>query len=88
VGEDGEVTRFYRPGDSIVGCLRDLKKLWRKDDTDDERTVARIISKSGIIRDLVAIVEEVSDRGPWGMKVGLMAGALPSCPRVAWPSCP
>lgn len=67
-------SKIYRPGDSIVGCLRDLKKLWRKDDTDDERTVARIFSRSGIIRELVAILEEVSERGAWGAKVGLMAG--------------
>ncbi|KAJ7786448.1 timeless protein-domain-containing protein [Mycena metata] len=33
----------YRMGDEVSGCLKDLKKLWRKDDTDDERTVARIL---------------------------------------------
>ena len=74
----GETTKIYRPGDSIVGCLKDLKKLWRKDDTDDERTVARIFARSGVIRDLVAILEEVSERGAWGIKVGLMAGQLTS----------
>lgn len=72
--ESGETVKQYRPGDSVVGCLRDLKKVWRKDDTDDERTVARIFSKSGIVRDLVAIVEEVSERGVFGLKVGMLAG--------------
>lgn len=56
-----------------MGCLRDLKKLWRKDDTDDERSVARVFARIGAIRDLVDIVEEVSERGSWGYKVGLMA---------------
>ncbi|OCH83690.1 hypothetical protein OBBRIDRAFT_742835 [Obba rivulosa] len=32
----------YRLGDECYGCLKDLKKIWHKDDTDDERTVARI----------------------------------------------
>jgi replication fork protection complex subunit Tof1/Swi1 len=32
----------YVIGDEAGGCLKDLKKLWRKDDTDDERTVARL----------------------------------------------
>ncbi|KAF9001196.1 timeless protein-domain-containing protein [Cyathus striatus] len=37
----GNETGEYRMGDEVTGCLRDLKKLWRKDETDDERTVAR-----------------------------------------------
>ncbi|KAL7415832.1 timeless protein-domain-containing protein [Mrakia frigida] len=81
--ETGLTSKIYRPGDSIVGCLRDLKKLWRKDDTDDERTVARIFSRSGIIRELVAILEEVSERGAWGTKVGLMAADLLAA--MTWP---
>ncbi|KAG5220556.1 Topoisomerase associated factor [Salix suchowensis] len=32
--EDGR----YRLGDEVTSCLKDLKKLWRKDDTDDERS--------------------------------------------------
>ncbi|KAJ7170342.1 timeless protein-domain-containing protein [Mycena crocata] len=39
------------------GCLKDLKKLWRKDDTDDERTVARIFwEKRVLLNDLIPIL--------------------------------
>ncbi|QRW13593.1 topoisomerase 1-associated factor 1 [Ceratobasidium sp. AG-Ba] len=38
----------YVPGDDCLGCLKDLKKLWRKDDTDDERTVARMFWDEGV----------------------------------------
>lgn len=71
----GETTKVYRPGDSILGCLKDLKRIWRHDDEDVERTVARIFAKTGLIRELVTIVEEVSERGAFGKKVGLMAGS-------------
>lgn len=63
----------YRPGDSILAVLKDLKKLWRKDDSDDERTVARCMHKSGLMRELIAILVEMTDRGDWGRKVALVA---------------
>jgi hypothetical protein len=63
----------YRPGDSVRLVLKDLKKLWRKDDTDDERTVARCMAKSGLMGELVALVVECADRGEWGRKVSLVA---------------
>ena len=43
--EDGQ----YRLGDEVDGwCLKDLK-LWRKEDTDDERTVARIFWETRVL---------------------------------------
>jgi replication fork protection complex subunit Tof1/Swi1 len=63
----------YRPGDSILAVLKDLKKLWRKDDSDDERTVARCMYKSGLMRELIAILVEMTERGDWGRKVALVA---------------
>ncbi|KAH7883094.1 timeless protein-domain-containing protein [Phlebopus sp. FC_14] len=51
--EDG----VYRMGDEVNACLRDLKKLWRRDDTDDERTVARIFWDTRVLpNDLIPIL--------------------------------
>ncbi|KAH7910734.1 timeless protein-domain-containing protein [Hygrophoropsis aurantiaca] len=48
----------YRLGDSVAGCLRDLKKLWRLDDSDERRIVARIFWESRVfVGDLVPILE-------------------------------
>lgn len=69
----GKYETVYRPGDSILAVLKDLKKLWRKDDSDDERTVARCMHRSGLMRELIAILVEMTDRGEWGRKVALVA---------------
>lgn len=54
----------YRLGDEVYGCLKDLKKFWRKDDTDDERTVARILWASRVLpNDLVPIILETAGKG-------------------------
>jgi replication fork protection complex subunit Tof1/Swi1 len=54
----------YRLGDEAYGCLKDLKKFWRKDDTDDERTVARILWASRVLpNDLVPIILETAGKG-------------------------
>ncbi|OSD01035.1 timeless-domain-containing protein [Trametes coccinea BRFM310] len=55
----------YRLGDECYGCLKDLKKFWRKDDTDDDRTVARIFWATGVLsNDLVPILLETAGKGP------------------------
>ncbi|KAI0293651.1 timeless protein-domain-containing protein [Multifurca ochricompacta] len=54
----------YRLGDEVYGCLKDLKKYWRKDDTDDERTVARILWASRVLpNDLIPIILETAGKG-------------------------
>ncbi|KAI0657606.1 timeless-domain-containing protein [Cubamyces menziesii] len=54
----------YRLGDECYGCLKDLKKFWRKDDTDDDRTVARIFWSTGVLsNDLVPILLETAGKG-------------------------
>lgn len=54
----------YRLGDECYGCLKDLKKFWRKDDTDDERTVARIFWETRLLpNDLLPILMETAGRG-------------------------
>ncbi|KAG6865098.1 hypothetical protein C0991_005153 [Blastosporella zonata] len=55
---------IYRLGDEVNGCLKDLKKLWRKDDTDDERTVARIFWETRVLpNDLIPILLETAGKG-------------------------
>ncbi|KAF8622383.1 hypothetical protein AX15_007037 [Amanita polypyramis BW_CC] len=54
----------YRLGDEALSCLKDLKKLWRKDDDDDERTVARIFYKTRVLpNDLVPILLLTAGKG-------------------------
>ena len=51
----------YVLGDECYGCLKDLKKFWRKDDTDDERTVARIFWTARVLpNDLLYLRREVA----------------------------
>lgn len=69
----GVFESIYRPGDSVLAVLKDLKKLWRKDDSDDERTVARCMAKGGLMKELIALLVECTDRGDWGRKVALVA---------------
>lgn len=69
----GKYETIYRPGDSVLAVLKDLKKLWRKDDSDDERTVARCMHRAGLMRELLALMVECTDRGDWGRKVALIA---------------
>ena len=58
--EDG----IYSLGDECYGCLKDLKKFWRKDDTDDDRTVARIFWETRVLpNDLVPILLETAGKG-------------------------
>ncbi|OCF79113.1 topoisomerase 1-associated factor 1 [Kwoniella mangroviensis CBS 8886] len=81
--ESGKFETVYRPGDSVLGVLKDLKKLWRKDDEDDERTVARCMAKAGLMRELIALLVECTDRGDWGRKVALLACDLIAA--LTWP---
>ncbi|KAL7421130.1 Topoisomerase 1-associated factor 1 [Cryptotrichosporon argae] len=79
---DGMET-VYRPGDSVLAVLKDLKKLWRKDDADDERTVARCMARAGLMKELIALVGECTPRGDWGRKIALMACDLMAA--LTWP---
>lgn len=54
----------YRMGDEVMGCLRDLKKLWRMDDTDDERAVARVFWETRVLsNDLVPVLLATAGKG-------------------------
>ncbi|KAF5325413.1 hypothetical protein D9619_010000 [Psilocybe cf. subviscida] len=60
----GHEEERYVMGDQALACLKDLKKLWRKDETDDERTVARLFYEMRLLpNDLVAILLETAGKG-------------------------
>lgn len=60
-----ELQRLYKLGDECLGCLKDLKKFWRLDEDDEDRTVARILHDSQILpNDLLPILTslELNDK--------------------------
>ncbi|KAJ9122390.1 hypothetical protein QFC22_001812 [Naganishia vaughanmartiniae] len=77
------VQSTYLPGDSCLAVLRDLKKLWRKDDTDDERTVFRCFYRCHLARELVALIDECVGRGDHERKIALAAADLLAA--LTWP---
>jgi replication fork protection complex subunit Tof1/Swi1 len=75
--------RVYEMGDSCLGCLRDLKKFWRKDDMDDERTVARIFWETRVLpNDLVPILLETAGKGSVTDKRAIACGGSWTCQAV------
>lgn len=83
VDEDGESVPFYRPGDSVLAVLKDLKKLWRKDDTDDERTVARLFHQCSLAKELIGLLVECAERGDYERKIALASVDLLTA--LTWP---
>ncbi|GJE93432.1 timeless-domain-containing protein [Phanerochaete sordida] len=74
----------YRLGDECYGCLKDLKKFWRQDDTDDERTVARIFWATRVLpNDLVPILLETAGRGMFEDKRAIAVADLMTA--MTWP---
>jgi replication fork protection complex subunit Tof1/Swi1 len=54
----------YKPGDSASSCLSDLKKLWRRDEDDDERTIARIFFSTLVLpNDLIPMLLVTAGQG-------------------------
>ncbi|KAF7359427.1 Topoisomerase 1-associated factor 1 [Mycena sanguinolenta] len=80
----GQEAGTYRMGDEVHGCLKDLKKLWRKDDTDDERTVARIFwEKRVLMNDLIPILLLTAGAGLVEDKRAISCADLMSA--MTWP---
>ncbi|KAJ7349333.1 timeless protein-domain-containing protein [Mycena albidolilacea] len=80
----GNEAGTYRMGDEVNGCLKDLKKLWRKDDTDDERTVARIFwEKRVLMNDLIPILLLTAGAGQVEDKRAISCADLISA--MTWP---
>jgi replication fork protection complex subunit Tof1/Swi1 len=80
----GHEAGVYRMGDEVSGCLKDLKKLWRKDDTDDERTVARIFWETRVLpNDLIPILLLTAGKGLVEDKRGIACADLMTA--MTWP---
>ncbi|KAH8980680.1 timeless-domain-containing protein [Lactarius akahatsu] len=74
----------YRLGDEAYGCLKDLKRFWRKDDADDARTVARILWGARVLpNDLVPILLETAGKGHVEDKRALACADLVAA--MTWP---
>ncbi|PCH36853.1 timeless-domain-containing protein [Wolfiporia cocos MD-104 SS10] len=74
----------YRLGDECYGCLKDLKKLWRRDDTDDDRTVARIFWETRLLpNDLIPILLETAGKGQFEDKCAIACADLMTA--MTWP---
>lgn len=74
----------YRLGDECYGCLKDLKKFWRKDDTDDDRTVARIFWETRVLpNDLIPILLETAGKGMFEDKRAIACADLMTA--MTWP---
>ncbi|KAI5121938.1 hypothetical protein M0805_000267 [Coniferiporia weirii] len=74
----------YKLGDECYGCLKDLKKFWRKDDTDDERTVARIFWEARVLpKDIVPILLETAGKGLVGDKCAIACADIATA--MTWP---
>ncbi|KAI9452046.1 timeless-domain-containing protein [Lactarius psammicola] len=74
----------YRLGDEAYGCLKDLKRFWRKDDADDARTVARILWAARVLpNDLVPILLETVGKGHVEDKRALACADLVAA--MTWP---
>lgn len=74
----------YRLGDEAHGCLKDLKRFWRKDDADDARTVARIFWEARVLpNDLVPILLETAGKGHVEDKRALACADLLAA--MTWP---
>lgn len=79
VDVDGRLELVYRLGDDCLGtlyahteCLRDLRRLWRQDDTDNSRAVARVFAELGTLHnDLIPILLHTAGMGEKADKIAL-----------------
>ncbi|KWU43381.1 timeless-domain-containing protein, partial [Rhodotorula sp. JG-1b] len=82
--ENGELYTAYSLGDQVVGCLKDLKRFWRMDEKDDDRTVARIFHEVGVLSsDLIPILKTTLGSGAKGDRIALACVELIGA--MTWP---
>ncbi|GAA5906718.1 hypothetical protein JCM8208_006366 [Rhodotorula glutinis] len=82
--ENGKVYTAYSLGDQVVGCLKDLKRFWRMDEKDDDRTVARIFHEVGVLKkDLIPILKMTLGTGKKGDRIALACVELIGA--MTWP---
>ncbi|BGP38765.1 Topoisomerase 1-associated factor 1 [Rhodotorula kratochvilovae] len=81
---EGKVYSAYSLGDQVVGCLKDLKRFWRMDEKDDDRTVARIFHEVGVLqKDLLPILRMTLGTGAKGDRIALACVELIGA--MTWP---
>ncbi|EGG12538.1 uncharacterized protein MELLADRAFT_114767 [Melampsora larici-populina 98AG31] len=69
---------------ALGGCLKDLKKFWRLDEDDDDRTVARLLYDSQILpKDLLPIITSLDLDDKKDFRVSLLCSDLISA--LTWP---
>ncbi|KAI3628349.1 TOF1 [Malassezia furfur] len=91
VDVDGRLELVYRLGDDCLGtlyahteCLRDLRRLWRQDDTDNSRAVARVFAELGTLHnDLIPILLHTAGMGEKADKIALACTDLITA--LTWP---
>ncbi|GAA5880461.1 hypothetical protein JCM16303_005390 [Sporobolomyces ruberrimus] len=82
--KNGQVYTAYSLGDQVVGCLKDLKRFWRMDEKDDDRTVARIFHEVGVLqKDLLPILSLTLGTGAKGDRIALACVELIGA--MTWP---
>ncbi|GAA5935882.1 Tof1p [Sporobolomyces koalae] len=82
--DNGQVYTAYSLGDQVVGCLKDLKRFWRMDEKDDDRTVARIFHEVGVLKnDLLPILSSTLGTGAKGDRIALACVELIGA--MTWP---
>ena len=72
MGEGGEVGTVYVLGHDCLRCLRDLRTLWRDDDDNPHRVVARVFAEVNLLQTgLLPLLLKATDMGERGNKVAL-----------------
>lgn len=89
---DGRIEMVYKVGDDCLGaylsliseCLRDLRRLWRQDDTDASRAIARVFAELGTLQnDLIPILLHCAGQGDKADKIALACTDLMTA--LTWP---
>ncbi|WFD33443.1 Topoisomerase 1-associated factor 1 [Malassezia cuniculi] len=82
--DDGRVEQLYRLGDDCLGCLRDLRRLWRQDEEDELRTIGRVFAELGVLHnDLVPILLHSAGTDEKGARIALACADLLTA--LTWP---
>ena len=90
VERDGRVEQVYCLGDDCLGalsrvladaeCLRDLRRLWREDDSDASRAMARVLAELGTLHnDLIPILLHTAGGAEKEANVALACSTLRCC---------
>lgn len=86
---DGSGPCSYRPllyprsPHALLGCLRDLRKLWREDSDDPDRTISHVFAQVGVFQNLIPLFLKTAGGGPREEKIALACTDLLTS--ITWP---